>query len=108
MDEIRAMAERLRDEPAHDTWWRLLWAYVDVRDAAAACRQAIEADGIGFAPLNVTAADTLASQPTEELIRRHCPGTALRASIPAFGSGFSIERARRLIGWAPRFSWRTT
>ena len=106
MDALRAAAERLRDDPGLDNQWRLLWSYVDVRDVASACRLAIEADGIGFAPFNIVAADTLASQPTEDLIRRYCPDTELRAPIPGFGAGFSIERARRLLGWEPRFGWR--
>jgi nucleoside-diphosphate-sugar epimerase len=107
LEEVRDLAENLRDDPMHGPWWRGFWAYVDVRDAAAACRRAIEVDGIGFAPINVVGADTTASQPTEELIRRHCPGVELRAPIPGFGSAFSIERARRLLGWEPRYGWRS-
>jgi nucleoside-diphosphate-sugar epimerase len=106
LGDVRAQAERLRDDPLHGDWWRGFWAYVDVRDAATACRLSIEADGIGFAPINVVGADTTASQPTEELIRRHCPGVELRAPIPGFWSAFSIKRAKRMLGWEPRFSWR--
>jgi nucleoside-diphosphate-sugar epimerase len=84
---------------------RLLWGYVDVRDAAAACRLAVERD-VGFAAFNVTAGDTLCAEPTEELIRRHLPETELRVPIPGTATGFSIERARSVLGWQPRHSWR--
>jgi nucleoside-diphosphate-sugar epimerase len=85
---------------------RLLWGYVDARDAGAACRLAIEADGFGFAAFNVVAADTLCTAPTEELIRRHLPETEIRAPFPGTAGGFAIEQARRLLGWEPRHSWR--
>ena len=85
---------------------KLLWGYVDARDAASACRLGIERD-VGFAVFNIVAADTLSTVPTEELIGRHLPETELRAPIPGTGSGFSIEQARDLLGWQPRHSWRT-
>lgn len=106
MDDIRMRAEQLREKPDLDNWWRLLWAYVDVRDAASVCRRAIEVDGLGFEVFNVTAADTLASRPTEELIRAYAPSVEIRQPIPGTASGFSIDKARHLLGWEPVHSWR--
>ncbi|HEY8446889.1 MAG TPA: NAD(P)-dependent oxidoreductase [Thermomicrobiales bacterium] len=105
-DEARAMAEKLNADPRYDNWWRLLWSYVDVRDAASACRLALEAEGLGFEPFNITAADTLSDTPTEDLIRAHTPDMELRAPIPSTASAFSIEKARRMLGWEPRHTWR--
>ncbi len=85
-----------------------LWGYVDLRDAARACRLAIEAAPFGFAPLNIVAADTLTAQPTEEAIRQHSPGTELRQPLPGHTGGFAIDRAKAVIGWAPEHSWRDT
>jgi nucleoside-diphosphate-sugar epimerase len=85
---------------------RLLWGYIEARDAANACWLAIEADFGGFEPFNIVAADTLSAQPTEELIRDYLPNTELRAPISANGSGFSIEKAGRLLGWQPEHSWQ--
>lgn len=104
--EAAVKAAALTADPDHDAEWRLLWGYVDARDAAAACRLALEADGLGFEPFNVTAADTLCDAPTEELIRRHTPTTELRRPIPGTSSGFSIDKARRLLGYEPRHGWR--
>jgi nucleoside-diphosphate-sugar epimerase len=106
-EEARAMAEKLKDNPRLNDWWRLLWGYVDVRDAATICRLGIEADGLGFEPFNVTAADTLSETPTEELIRAHAPSVEIRQPIPGTASAFSIEKAQRLLGWTPKYSWRS-
>jgi nucleoside-diphosphate-sugar epimerase len=83
-----------------------LWGYVDVRDAASACRLAIEASGFGFEAFNIIAADSLSAVPTEELIRRHLPDTEIRSAIPGTSGGFVIEKAARLLGWTPKYSWR--
>ncbi len=107
MDDIRARAEQFRENPAHDNWWRLLWAYIDLRDAATVCRRAIEVDGLGFQVFNVTAADTLGSDPTEDLIRTYAPAVEIRQPIPGTATAWSIDKARRLLDWEPRYSWRS-
>lgn len=107
MHEAKAAVERVRANPGEPAEWRVLWAYVDVRDAASACRRGIEAEGVGFAPFNVTAADTLSDIPTEELIRTHVPSVEIRRPIPTTASAFSIERAKTVLGWEPMHSWRT-
>lgn len=106
-DEARQKAAQLNANPMFETWWRILWGYVDVRDAASACRLGIEANGLGFEPFNVVAADTLSDTPTEDLIRNHAPGTEIRQSIAGTASAFSTEKARRLLGWSPVHSWRS-
>jgi hypothetical protein len=55
---------------------------------------------------NVTAADTLSTIPTEELLQTYTPDLELRAPIPGFGSAFSLEKGRRLLGYNPMRSWR--
>jgi nucleoside-diphosphate-sugar epimerase len=85
---------------------RVLWGYIDGRDAASICRLALDADDIGFEAFNVAAADTLAELPTEELLRTYAPSVELREAIPGFASPYSITKARRLLGWEPKHSWR--
>ena len=105
-EEAQASAARLSVDPGADNSWILLWGYVDVRDAATACRLGIEANGLGFAPFNVAAADTLCDRPTEELIRAFAPSVEIRQPIPGTSSAFSIEKSRRLLRWTPAYSWR--
>lgn len=83
-----------------------LWSYVDVRDVALACRLAVETQGLGFCALNIGAADTRSGTPSEELVRRHLPGTELVRPVPGHQALYSIERARAVLGYEPRYSWR--
>jgi nucleoside-diphosphate-sugar epimerase len=83
-----------------------LWAYVDGRDAASAIRRSIEADALGFDAFNITAADTLCAEPTQVLIDRFFPGIEQPAPLPGHTTAFTIEKAERLLGWTPRYSWR--
>jgi nucleoside-diphosphate-sugar epimerase len=105
-DEIAASARIIAGNPYHDNLWRLLWGYVEIRDAATACRLAMEATP-AFEAFNITAADTLASIPTDELLQRIVPEVERRESIPGFGTAFSIEKARQMLGYEPAWSWRS-
>lgn len=84
-----------------------LWGYTDVRDAAMACRLGIERAGLGFQVYNILAADTLLQEPTEEALRRRLPSVEIRAPIPGHTTAWSIDKARRLLGYEPQHSWRS-
>lgn len=108
-DEQLAAVEGRRNRRNPDHELRNLWSYIDIRDAARACRLTIEAARdrpFGFAPLNIVAADTLAEEPTEKLITSMAPDIEIRASLPGCTGTFAIDRARDVIGWEPRHSWR--
>ncbi len=64
--EARAEAEQFAGDPLRNQSG--LWSYVDERDAAAACLNAIDAPDFGFAILNIIGADTLATIPTGEAL----------------------------------------
>jgi nucleoside-diphosphate-sugar epimerase len=83
-----------------------LWGYLDLRDAARACRMALEADWEGHEAFFLTAADTILGIPTEEAIRRTYPGVPMRKELPGFAAAFDTSKAERLFGWRPQFSWR--
>jgi len=102
----RQQLKPLEGDAAEDL--RLLWGYVDVRDAARACRLALEAAArrpYGFAPMNIVAADTLSTRPLADLLAL-APQIEVRAELTGTCGGFSIERARDVIGWTPQHSWR--
>jgi nucleoside-diphosphate-sugar epimerase len=106
-DEAAEKAKQIDADPRHDNWWRLLWGYVEIEDAATMCRLALEANGIGFDMFNVTAADTLSSIPTGDLIAEFAPDVELRAPIPGNETAFSLEKGRRILGYNPTGTWRT-
>jgi nucleoside-diphosphate-sugar epimerase len=106
MAEIKHLAETMRQNPAAQDNWKVLWAYIDVRDAALACRLGIEASGLGFEVFNISAADTVGSAPTEQLIKQYAPSVEIRQPIPGTGSAFSADKARRMLGYEPQHTWR--
>src|SRR5947209_1317539 len=83
-----------------------LWAYIDVRDAASACRMALEADVSGAESVIIAAADTIMSRPTRELLADRFPDVPVRRELGEFETLLSIDRARELLGWEPAHSWR--
>lgn len=86
---------------------RDLWAYIDVRDAAAAVLLALERPLDGHRRLFISAADTFMDEETEPLVHRFYPGVVLKRSIPGFGSVIDTAPARDALCWAPRHSWRS-
>jgi len=109
VEEQRASASRLRERDAMIGSSRTLWGYVDLRDAARACRLAIEGARdrpFGFEAMNIAAADTLLETPTEEAIRKITPEVEIRATMPGNAGAFDTSKAKRLLGWEPMHSWR--
>jgi len=84
----------------------VLWPYVDVRDAAAACRQALEARTTGHEPLFIAADDVRFDASTEHLLREFAPQVEIRKPLAGSAGVISIDRARELIGYQPEYSWR--
>jgi nucleoside-diphosphate-sugar epimerase len=82
-----------------------LWGYVDARDVAQSCRLALEGDITGAEVFIIAAADTVMNTPSAELMADAYPGVELR-DVAEFGTLLSIEKARRLLGYEPAFSWR--
>ncbi|WMT38977.1 NAD(P)-dependent oxidoreductase [Paenibacillus sp. D2_2] len=86
---------------------RILWSYIDTRDAASACRLAIEADGLDAIALNIAADDSSMAIRSRELMAERYPDvTNFRAPLEDYETLFSNERAKRLLGWQPQYQWR--
>ena len=86
-----------------------LWGYIDVRDAAAACRLALEApaESVAGSPAFIIAAgDTVMNRPSAELLAEVFPGVPLRREVGESETLLAIDRARRVLGFEPRHSWR--
>src|SRR5258705_9243498 len=62
-------------DPAARRW--NLWGYIDERDAAMACRLALEAPAKGSVSYIIAAADTVMDRPSAELLAEVFPGVTL-------------------------------
>lgn len=89
---------------------RNLWGYVELGDAARACLLSLDhllaATEPHFETLLITAADTLRTEDTEQLINQYSPATRITTPIPGTASAFDCSRAADLIGWRPAYTWR--
>lgn len=101
------VAERLAD-PALSA--PALFNYVDARDVAEFLDVLLQKmDSIpNGETFFVGAADALATAPLAELMPRFLPGSeTLAACLTGTSPAFSIAKARDLLGWEPKRSWRT-
>ncbi len=97
--------------PAFDSDPRLrkwnLWSYIDARDAAQAVRRALAYEPAGFDAFIIANADTVMSRPVQELLREVFPAVDVRKSLEPHETLLSIDKARRLLGYSPEYSWRS-
>lgn len=91
----------------HARKWNL-WGYVDERDVAQICREALTADVDGARAYIVAAADTVMDRPSRELVEEVYPTARVADDLGEFETLLAIGRARRELGYAPEHSWRDT
>ena len=86
-----------------------LFGYVDVRDLAVACRLAVENPALQHEIMFVGADDSLSSEPLCELIPRLMPEVGeIALRLTGTLGHISSARAKKLLEWEPRFSWRAS
>jgi nucleoside-diphosphate-sugar epimerase len=83
-----------------------LWGYIDGRDGAQAVLKALELDTRGFDRFIIAAADTVMSRSNAELVAEVFPGVRVTRDLGEHDTMLSIEKARRILGYHPRHSWR--
>lgn len=104
---VRADYERFPtfwDDP-HVRKWNL-WGYVDESHVNQSVRLALQADLSGADAFIIAAADTVMNRPSRELMSEVFPGVSVAESVSGFETLLSIEKARRVLGYSPEFSWR--
>jgi UDP-glucose 4-epimerase len=83
-----------------------LWSYIDARDGAQAVRRALEVAPPGFDRFIIAAADSVMSRPNAEIVAEVFPDVPIAREFGEHESLLSIDKAKRLLGYAPRHSWR--
>jgi len=91
-------------EPRKRKW--NLWAYIDARDGAQAVRRAIQAEFTGFEAFIIANADSVMSRSNMSLLAEVFPEVEQKGNITTNGTLLSIEKAKRMLGYSPQFSWR--
>jgi nucleoside-diphosphate-sugar epimerase len=91
------------DDPSLRRW--NLWGYVDARDVAESCRLALDSN-VGAEHFIVAAADTVMNRPSRELMSEVYPSVPYQPTAGDFDTLLSIEKARKLLGYEPQWSWR--
>ncbi len=76
-----------------------LWSYVDVRDAARACRLALEANFAGHQTFNLCAPDTIITMPTAELAAKYLPQVQSVRKGEGRWSGYDTAKAEKMLGF---------
>lgn len=102
-EDYAAFAE-YQDEPSKRKW--NLWSYIDARDGAQAVRLALESDLTGCEIFVIANADTVMTRPNTELLAECFPDVEVRGTPGEHETLLSIDKARRLLGYEPRHSWR--
>ena len=92
-------------DPSSRKW--NLWGYIDARDGAQAVRRALAYEPKGCDVFIIAAADTVMSRSNAELTAEIYPDVELRGDIGEHTTLLSIDKARRVLGFEPQFSWRS-
>ncbi|MFM2720004.1 NAD-dependent epimerase/dehydratase family protein [Microbacterium mcarthurae (nom. nud.)] len=93
------------DADARTRKWNL-WGYIDARDGAQAVQRALENAPAGFDRFIIAAADTVMTRPNSELVAEVFPNVETRGDLGGTDTLLSIDKARRVLGFEPRHSWR--
>ncbi|MFI7282464.1 NAD-dependent epimerase/dehydratase family protein [Micromonospora chersina] len=83
-----------------------LWGYIDARDGAQAVERALAHDRPGADVFVIANADTVMNRSSAELMAEVYPGVEVRGELGEHETLLSIDKARRVLGYEPRHSWR--
>jgi nucleoside-diphosphate-sugar epimerase len=83
-----------------------LWGYIDARDGAQAVRKALAHRTPGVDVFVIANADTVMSRSSASLAAEVFPGVPVTKELGEHETLLSIDKARRVLGYEPEFSWR--
>ncbi|GAA0816261.1 NAD-dependent epimerase/dehydratase family protein [Spirilliplanes yamanashiensis] len=92
------------DDPRSRIW--NLWGYIDARDGAQAVRRALEYGRPGMEVFVIANADTVMSRSSASLAAEFFPDVPVTRELGEHETLLGIDKARRLLGYEPRHSWR--
>jgi nucleoside-diphosphate-sugar epimerase len=103
-DEYAQLLPRFWEDATLRRW--NLWGYVDEEHVALSVRLALEADVRGADELVIAAPDTVMRTESRALMAEHFPGVPVAEGVSGHDTLLSIDKARRVLGYAPASAWR--
>lgn len=85
---------------------RNIFSYIDARDLAHMVECCLNTDGLGFEMFNVSNDDHSVALSTPEIIARYYGGVPLAREMGEHETFYSNDKAKRLLGFAPKHRWR--
>lgn len=85
---------------------RNIFAYIDARDLGHMVDRCLRTDGLGYEVFNVSNDDTSVGITSAEVYDRFYAGVEQRRPLGEYETFYANDRAKRLVGFAPRHSWR--
>ena len=85
---------------------RNIFAYIDTRDLSHFIDCALAANGLGYQVFNVANADSSVGATSAELIAEFYSGVLQKRVLGEFETFYSIDKARKMLGFAPQSRWR--
>jgi nucleoside-diphosphate-sugar epimerase len=82
-----------------------LWGYIDGRDGAQAVWLALKKARPGFESYIIAAADTVMKRESADLVKEIFPEVKISRQITGRESLLSIQKAKDLLGYDPKFNW---
>jgi nucleoside-diphosphate-sugar epimerase len=83
-----------------------LWTYIDARDAAQAIRLSLEAKLKGAHVFGIANTDSVSKRKNDDLLDKVFPKTKRKRTLKPTESLISIDKAREVLGYKPKYDWR--
>ena len=106
-DEAHVWLREARSAPTgDDATYGAFWTFVDVRDAASACRLALEYEAPGHEAYYICAPIIYRTDDIRDLMARHFPGDyPIGDAVRGTASPVDYSKAQRQLGWKARYDW---
>ena len=102
--EYKEMFPAFVDNP--DLRRRNIFAYIDARDLGQMVDCCLKTDGLGYEVFNVANPDASVDLTSAEIAERYYQGVPYKHEMAPDETMYSIEKARRLVGFGPVHRWR--
>ncbi len=87
---------------------RTVWAYIDARDAATACRLALQGEFYGHEVMIVAAPNSSMREPTADLVAKHLDKRIpVKPGLTGNWSGVDSSKAKSLLGFKAEHGWES-